>query len=304
MREAIRLVRDALAAWARGEAQNQTRRRLMLPTGSALHSMAGAVGRYFGTKVYSTNPKTGAHFLFTLYDAETARPLAVFEANHLGQIRTGAASGVATDLLAREDSKTLAVIGSGFQARSQVEAVLAVRSIERVRVWSRSADKREAFARECTTAFGVEANAPDSAESCVRGAEIIVTSTNSGRPVLDAKWVSAGAHVNAIGSNAAKRRELPTELIHGADLVVADSVEQAKIEAGDLLLALDDAGWQNVRELRDAPRRTSRDQITVFKSVGLGLEDVAVAGWVYEQLRKSGESIPERGPADLNPATR
>src|ERR1700694_1576598 len=121
MPEAIRLMRMAFHAFAEGEAQNQPRRRLILPTGSVLHSLAGAFGKYFGTKFYSTNPKHGAHFLFALYDAATAEPLALMEANHLGQIRTGAASGYATDLMAATDASVMAVIGSGFQAETQVD---------------------------------------------------------------------------------------------------------------------------------------------------------------------------------------
>src|SRR5580658_7852070 len=146
--EAIRLMRLAFEAMKNGRAQNQPRRRLILESGSVLHSMAGAVGNYFGTKFYSSNPRYGAHFYFVLYDAKTAQPLAMMEANHLGQIRTGAASGYATDLLARPEARTVGIIGSGFQARTQLEAVRSVRNIETVRVWSRSEEKRQAFAEE------------------------------------------------------------------------------------------------------------------------------------------------------------
>src|SRR5579871_2151727 len=145
MNETIRMMRLVFEALAAGKAQNQPRRRLILPTGSVLHSLAGAFGNYFGTKFYSTNANFGAHFFFMLYDARTATPLAFMEANHLGQIRTGAASGYATDLLADPAADTLAVIGSGFQARTQVEAIRAVRPIRTVRVWSRDAAKRQAF---------------------------------------------------------------------------------------------------------------------------------------------------------------
>ena len=125
MREAIGLMRDAFEALAQGRAINQLRRRLILDTGAVLNSMAGSYKQYFGTKFYSTHPKYGANFYFVLYDAATAQPLAWMEANHLGQIRTGAASGYATDLLANPEADTLGVIGSGFQARSQIEAIRA-----------------------------------------------------------------------------------------------------------------------------------------------------------------------------------
>src|SRR5580692_4398825 len=146
MRDCIRLMREVFKDLRTGAALNQTRRRLMLPNGSTLHSLAGAWGKYFGTKVYSSHPKVGANFFFLLFDAETARPLAQFEANFLGQIRTGAAAGYATDLLAAPDASTLAIIGSGFQAQSQFDAIREVRAIKDVRVWSRDLAKREKFA--------------------------------------------------------------------------------------------------------------------------------------------------------------
>src|SRR5277367_6839063 len=147
MRECIGLMREVFRDLRTGAAQNQPRRRLILPTGSTLHSLAGAWGKYFGTKIYAANPKFGANFFFLLFDAETARPLAQFEANYLGQIRTGAASGYATDILAAKSASTLAIIGSGFQARAQFDAIRAVRPIQEVRVWSRNQAKREEFAK-------------------------------------------------------------------------------------------------------------------------------------------------------------
>ena len=128
--ECIEALRSAFREYAAGRAVNQPRRRLYLETGSVLHALAGANSKYFGTKIYASNPKYGANFFFLLFDAATAKPLAQFDANYLGQIRTGAASGLAVDLLAPPDADSLAVIGSGFQARSQVEAVRSVRPLE------------------------------------------------------------------------------------------------------------------------------------------------------------------------------
>src|SRR5277367_4562005 len=177
MRECIGLMREVFRDLRTGAAQNQPRRRLILPTGSTLHSLAGAWGKYFGTKIYAANPKFGANFFFLLFDAETARPLAQFEANYLGQIRTGAASGYATDVLAAPDASTLAIIGSGFQALTQIEAVRAVRELKEIRVWSRSESKRRAFAEE------TGARDTATAEECVRGADIVVTATWAKDPV-------------------------------------------------------------------------------------------------------------------------
>jgi len=295
MREAIALVRKVFEDLASGKAQNQPRRRLVLPTGSAMHMLAGAFGDYFGTKFYSTHPKQGAHFHLMLYDAGDARPLALFEANYLGQIRTGAASGFATDLLAAPEAETLAVIGTGFQARSQLEAMLAVRRFRSVRVWSRRAESREQFVRECAaldTATDVAIEAAASAEAAVRGADVIVTATTSREPVLEAEWVSPGAHINAVGSNNHKRRELPSALIESAGLIAVDSLEQARIESGDLILALDDAGWRNPKlvelsALAAGTHAWSRGSApTIFKSNGLGVQDVAAAGFVYNARRE------------------
>src|SRR5271155_4576183 len=187
MRECVWLMREVFKELRSGAALNQPRRRLILPTGSTLHSLAGAWGKYFGTKIYSANPKFGANFFFLLFDAETARPLAQMEANYLGQIRTGAASGYATDILAARGASTLAVIGSGFQAQTQVDAIREVRQLREIRVWSRSEAKRAAFA----SATGARAAA--SAEEAVRGADIVVTATASKDPVIEAAWVSPGA---------------------------------------------------------------------------------------------------------------
>ncbi|MBK5292713.1 MAG: ornithine cyclodeaminase family protein [Acidobacteriia bacterium] len=294
MKEAISVVREAFVGLASGAAQNHARRRLSLPSGAVLHSLAGAIGNYFGTKIYSTHPKHGAHFLVMLYDGATGRPLAIIEANHLGQIRTGAASGVATDLLAVPDADRVGVIGSGFQARTQLEAVLAVRFVQRVKVWSRDPDKRERFARQCTQDFGVQVEAASSAQQAVEDAGIVVTATFAKDPVLESAWVSSGAHINAIGSNNPQRREIPVELLERAAVVAVDSLEQARLESGDLLLAWPPETWaaRNVVELQQVAARkagrTDRGQVTVFKSNGLGVQDVAVAASVYERAIRAG----------------
>ena len=281
MREAVPRMRETFAALRTGIALNQPRRRLTLPTGSVLHSLAGAFGKYFGTKIYSTHPKHGANFFLLLFDAETARPLAQMEANYLGQIRTGAVSGYATDLLAGhapDGASTLAIIGAGFQAQSQLEAIREVRKLRDVRVWSRSESKRSAFAKEN------EIRAAASAEEAVKGAEIVVTATSSKDPVIESEWILAGTHINAMGSNQARRRELPSGLIERANLIAVDSIEQSKIESGDLLLAPVDWSDPRIVELAQVERRPAGEPITIFKSNGLGVEDVAAAALVYEKL--------------------
>ena len=252
-------------------------------------------GNYFGTKFYSTHPRYGAHFYFVLYDAQTAEPLAWMEANHLGQIRTGAATGYATDLLANPEAETLGVIGSGFQARTQVEAIRAVRPIKTVRVWSRSEEKRRKFAEECS------AQAVDTAEEAVRGAQIVVTATNSAEPVLEDGWIAPGTMINAMGSNVATRRELPGELVRRAALVAVDSLEQAKMEAGDLILA---DSWANVVELKDV-----KPHFDPAKSPSSNRLELAWKTWRREPSSTSGRWLLLNGlligiapGADLQPA--
>ena len=276
MDDAILRMRAAFDALRRGQAINQPRRRMFMQSGAVLHQMAGAWGRYFGTKIYSTHPRHGAHFHFMLYDSEPGRPLALFEANHLGQIRTGAASGYAADVLAPEHVKTLAVIGSGFQAETQLDAITRIRRFHSIRVWSRTPEKRERLAL-----LHPGAVAAATAGEAVRGADVIVTATSSREPVIESEWVQPGALIIAMGSNQPNRRELPADLVKRAEYLVADSTEQARIEAGDFLLAFDDPDWERVVDLQDA-KRPEPGTTTIFKSLGLGVEDVAAAAHVYE----------------------
>ena len=295
MGECVARMRECFAALGRGEAWNVPRRRLFLPTGTVMHQMAGAWGGYLGTKIYATNVKAGAmYFHVLLYDAASAEPLALIEANHLGQIRTGAATGVATDLLAPAEVETVALIGTGFQAWTQLEAVLTLRQVRAVRVYSRKPEKRVSFTARASAAFGVSVTPAETAEACVRGACVVITSTYAKEPVLEAAWVKAEAHVNATGSNQADRREIPTELVRCAGLITVDSLEQAKVEAGDLLLAVPEAEWAHLplvelgRLAADPQFRRPRG-VTVFESLGLGVQDVAAAALVYEKLtRKAG----------------
>jgi len=297
MADAIRILRQAFERLGRAEAANQPRQRLILPGGSVLHYMAGSDGKYFGAKVYSTHPRHGAHFLVLLYRAEDAKPLALLQANYLGQIRTGAASGLATDLMAAPGADTAGIIGSGFQAMSQLEAVASVRPLRLARVWSRNPERRRAFAEECSNRLHIPVKASATAEHTVREAQILVTATNAREPVLEAGWVSPGTHINAIGSNQANRRELPPDLIRKIDHIVVDSIEQSRMESGDLLMGLKDDDWIRLLELKELVSgsvkvRHNPQEITLFKSNGLALEDVASAGFVYERALELGLGRP------------
>jgi alanine dehydrogenase len=292
MRDAVAAVRASFAALAAGQALNLPRRRLFLPTGSVLHEMAGWHGPYYGAKVYSTNVKRGAmHFHVLLYSAATAEPLALIEANALGQIRTGAATGVATDVLAPAGVESVGLIGSGFQAWTQLEAVLAVRpEVRDVRVYSRTPEKRAAFAARAGESFGVVVRAVESAEAAVRGADVVITCTFAKDPVFDDAWLEPDAHVNAAGSNQAGRREIPAETVHRAALIAVDSLEQAREEAGDLLLAAPAEEWDalplaELSRIVADPAFTRPAGVTMFESLGLAVQDIAAAAVVYERMR-------------------
>lgn len=284
MRACIDQMRLAFDAIRDGKTLNQPRRRLILPSGSVLHQMAGSWGNYFATKIYSSNIRHGGlHEMFVLlYDAETGKPLAFIEALQLSLIRTGAASGYAAELLSNPKSEILAIVGSGAQARTQVEAIRAVRPIKEVRVWSRNPDNARKFAADlnCTPT--------ESAEEAVRGAHIVVTATTAKDAVIAADWISPGTFVAAMGSNIANRRELPGDLIHNAGLIAVDDMEQARIEAGDLLLAYHGTEhWKNVEELQNVTPGYDPSRVTIFESLGIAVEDAAAAAYVYERLQAS-----------------
>ena len=285
MTACIEMMRRAFEEMRAGRTRNQPRRRLVLETGSVLHQMAGSWGKYFVTKIYSSNRKYGVlQMINLLYDAETGKPLAYLEANNLGMIRTGAASGYATDLLAAPDASIVGLIGSGWQARGQVEAMRAVRPIKEIRVWSRKTENAQRFAQE----FGCVA--AESAEAAVRNAPIVITATSSKDPVIEAAWIRPGTMINAMGSNVANRREIPEDVMRAARVVV-DDMEQAKIEAGDIILA---DSWANVVELKDVDRGHDPARVTIFESLGIAVEDAAAAGYVYEQAvaKKIGRPFP------------
>jgi alanine dehydrogenase len=293
---ALEAVEDSFRRLADGSALLHPRARLHLPGKSYLHYMAAAdsVSGYMGLKIY-TSAKEGLRFLILLFSVETGELLAQLEADYVGQMRTGAASGFATSLLARKDAKTLGIIGTGLQAHTQVEAISHVRKIERVSVFGRDQQRREKFAADVSAKLGLPVTAVSSAEQAVHDRDIVVTSTTSSTPVVEGRWLSPGTHLNAIGANFPQKRELDAETIRRCDLIVADSREQSKIESGDLIQMYgdDQRRWSAVVELAEiapgkTPGRTRDDQITLFKSNGIATEDIVVAGRIYELAKERG----------------
>ena len=293
---ALEAVETSFRRLADGSAISHSRQRLRMAGKGFLHYMAAAdsAGGYMGLKIYSVSP-SGARFLVPLMNAQSGEVLALIEANYLGQVRTGAASGLATRLMAREDARTAGIVGTGLQARTQLEAVALARKLERGQAFSRDAARREKFASEMTARLGLPVIAVATAEEAVRGADILITSTTSTKPVVEGRWLEPGVHINAIGVNFAEKRELDAEVVARCDVIAADSVEQSKIEAGDLIQAFgnDTSRWAAVRELSQIVSgklsgRTNSAQITLFKSNGIAIEDIVVAGRIYELARQRG----------------
>jgi ornithine cyclodeaminase/alanine dehydrogenase-like protein (mu-crystallin family) len=293
---ALAAVEDSFRRLADGSALLHSRQRLHLPGKSYLHYMAAAdaTSGYMGMKIY-TSSGVGLRFLVPLFHVDSGELLALIEADYLGQIRTGAASGVATRLLARPDAARIGIIGTGLQSRTQLEALSLVRSITGVHAFSRNPEQRERFAKEMTAQLGLPVVAVATALEAVRGADIVVTSTTSSDPVLDGSWLAPGMHVNAIGANFPQKHELDGAAIRRCDIIVADSREQSKMESGDLIQMYGDdkRRWSSVTELAEivagkTPGRSNPEQITLFKSNGIAIEDIVVAGRIYELARERG----------------
>lgn len=295
MPTAMDVVEEVFGFQGQGRAHNVPRRRAMGDTGT-LHMMSAAISPLdsIGFKAYFTGP-AGARIVVNLYSESSGELEAIIEADRLGQIRTGAASGVSAKYLAREAAASAAIIGSGYQARTQLEAIALARELSRVRVYSRDDRNRSGFAAEMSTRLGIEIEAVGDAESACRDADIIVTATSSSAPVLEGSWIAAGTHVVAMGANRIQSRELDDAAVAGFDLIAVDDVEQAKIESGDLSAAVenDDLDWDDVVHMGEivagsAPGRSSDEDTTLFKSLGVAIWDIAVAHRVYENARREG----------------
>src|SRR6266581_3020247 len=287
---------------ATGEVVVHPRRRFELPGGGFFHYMAAAdySAGYVAMKQY-TYVRGKLQFLVPLYDMATGDLLAMIEADYMGQLRTGAASGVATKYLARKNSRIAAIIGTGGQARTQLEAVALVRKLESARAYGRDAAKREEFCAEMSERIGIPVHPCSSAAQAVRGADIVSTATTASQPLARGADLSPGAHINAIGANHAHKRELDDEAVASADVIVVDSVEQSRQEAGDLIIAFhgDETCWTGVKKLSEVVAgkttgRTSDTEVTLFKSNGIASWDLAAAMKVYAlaQEKKLGRELP------------
>ena len=293
---ALEAVEAGLRKLGLDEAQLIPRQRAVTDH-ATLHVMAATAKSLgvMGSKVYSTGRKGAATFLVTLFDGKTSQLLSLMQADYLGQARTGAASGVATKYMARSDATELGVFGSGKQAKTQVEAVCKVRKIRRVSVYSPNEERRNAFAAELSERCQVEVVPVSRPEQAAHDMDIIVTATTSRDPVLLGHWVPQGCHINAAGSNFLGKAEIDVAVLRKCADVVVDSKDQARMEAGDFTQAIEDGAlhWSDVRELgqvivgRYAVRKHAQD-VTLFESLGIAIEDVALAGRVYQKAVAEG----------------
>ncbi len=295
MPAAIEAVEEVFRLQGEGLVHNVPRRRAVGKS-TVLHLMAAAVPPLdrIGFKAYTTGP-SGARFVINLYRESSGELDAVIDAGRLGQLRTGAASGVSARYMARDDAKIAAIIGSGYQARTQLEAIAHVRQLSKAYVFSRSPENRAAFAAEMSQSLDLEVEPVDAPETACARADIIVAATSSATPVVKGDWIAPGAHVAAMGANRIQARELDDAAVGGFDLIAVDDIEQSRIESGDLADAVDGGviAWDEVVHLGDivAGRltgRTYRSQMTLFKSLGIALWDIAVAHRLYEIAVQDG----------------
>ncbi len=307
MRACMDLMAEALRSLARGEGINPLRSAIRLPEGRGiLGLMPGLSGspNALGLKVVTVFPGNhdtpyDAHQgVVVLFDTDYGLPVAILDASEVTAIRTAAVSGVATELLAREEATELAILGSGVQARTHLEAMLEARSFERVRVYSPTESNRRSFAERARARHGVAVEAVESSEEAARGADVICTVTSSGKPVLEGAWIAPGTHVNAAGSSVKFTRELDTDAVVRARLFV-DRTESTVNEAGDFLFPKEEGAIDETHILGEigdvllgeAAGRTSEEEITLFKSLGLAVEDLVSAHYVLERARAEGVGV-------------
>lgn len=307
MSDAIEASKDALEIYSKGESDIPLRTVLdVKEQGAESIYMPGFApsANALGVKIVSVFPNNNSKGLSTtpatmiLIDEETGEVSSMMDGTYLTQIRTGAVSGVATDLLARKDSKIFAIIGTGGQAPKQIEAVLTVRDIETVMIYNRKLEKAEAFAKEMKESLGKEFNAEfiatDSAEDAVKNADIITTVTTAKKPVFDGKNVKKGTHINGVGSFKPDMQELDEYIVVNADKIYVDTRDGVLNESGDLLIPIE-KGTFKIEDIEGelgevvigkAKSRENDQEITLFKTVGSGILDVVTARRIYEKAKQ------------------
>jgi alanine dehydrogenase len=301
MPDTVTVLEQAFLAMADQTVFNLPRERIVMSNGvlNILASASPTLG-VLGHKTY-TAFREGVRFLVMLYSSQDGQLLSIIEADWLGRMRTGGTAGLAAKYLARQEASIVGLIGAGKQAATQLMGVRAVRHISTVYVYSRTPQKCRVFCEEMSRVLNVDVRPVTNARQAVEPADILITATTSTEPLLFGEWLKQGCHINAIGSNWSTKRELDLSTLQRSDLIITDSLEQAHFEAGDFIIPADEGlfDWNRVYELADivadqAPQRSSSEDITLFKSLGMALEDIATAAHVYNLARKHaiGQDLP------------
>ncbi|MCE9641124.1 MAG: ornithine cyclodeaminase family protein [Betaproteobacteria bacterium] len=299
MPKTVELVEAALKARAEGRAIDVPRMRARSPAGTQHILQAAAPDlKMIGYKIYYSNPGKGSRYHVHLIDTDSGNLVAMIEASHLGMVRTGAASGVATRYMARADAATVGMIGAGKQAVGQLEAVCAVRKITSAKVYSRKSEKARDFCDKMSAKLGIKMEAVTSAPEAVHGVDIVNVITKASSPVLLGEWLEPGQHINAAGSNALTRRELDEAAIKRCARVVVDSRGTARNECGDLLPLIESGrlDWDALPELGELiaghiAGRKARDEITLYESHGMGIQDIYTGHYILGIARAQGIGI-------------
>ncbi len=292
VKDVLPAVEEGFREQGLGLAVNRSRTRLKTTNGS-MSIMTASIPGLNAAGFKATG--SGGRVMVYLYSGETGCLEAIIEAGRMGQLRTGAASGVATKYLARPDSSIVGMIGTGTQGRTQIEAVCAVMPVKKALAYSRDPERRAEFCRRMSEHLGVEFVPAGSPEETAKDADIIITITNTREPVLSGEWIKPGTHINAAGANSLTRRELDDEAVRKADVIVADSLDQAKLESADLFMAVERGviNWEQVGELGQVvagkrPGRENDHQITLFESHGIAIWDVAAGAKALELAKAKG----------------
>jgi alanine dehydrogenase len=290
MDECIKVIEDLFQQESRGLVENIARRRM----GAGIFGATYMGGSVVGSQAYGMRHSS----VTVLYNTESGRLEAVLEPGTLAWIRTGAASGVATKHMARQDASVVGMIGTGRQAMTQLEAVALVRPLQLVKVYSRRPENREQFAETMRKRLELNVEAAESPEDCVRGSDIVITITNSSEPVFDGSALEAGTHINAAGANSRTRREIDETTLRRSEVIAVDNIEQAKLECGEHIEAAEQGSfrWEQAVPLYEVVSgkvkgRPSSEAITLFESQGIGIEDIAASAYVLQKAKAQGIGV-------------
>lgn len=301
MADCVDLMERVFQDEAAGKSKTLPRQHIPLPVGfhRTISGVAEGFGVY-GMKTYGAVRKEGwkrTRYLVILFSLETGLIEAIMEARDIGQIRTGAVAGLATRLLARKDARTVGIIGTGWEARSQIQAMNAVRHITHVKAFSRSSENRQAFAHEMNQTLGINVEPVERAEDAARDVDIFITITSANDPLVDGSWIAPDTHINAVGATTPGRRELDVETVRRTDIVVVEQLEQAQADAAELFTAVNEGAlnWDDVVLLSDlvSGKTITRTpgMITQFNSLGVATEDLAAAAFVMQRAKEQGIGV-------------